>query len=106
MACAHLEPTIFTNAFDGNVTYGFRFYDDYGKMYSNTLAFTLASDVSNKGYKFPDDTHKLIRLAHEELSGVDGEDQMWEYYLHESESGIMVRGEFFTPKELRDILGI
>ena len=87
----HIVRTEFKNIFDGEVTYGFRLYDDYESMYSNLYEASI-KDMSDMD---------LLREARELCRDKDSDVFA---SLCENEDGIDIDGTYYEWDEIKSVL--
>lgn len=83
----NLVATKFENL-DGDISYGFRIYDDYGKTYYNLDTEMVKDDLD------------LLQLV------IDNPDNISETmldYIQENESGILINNNWYDWDEIKDL---
>ena len=89
-----LVATKFENIAQGDVSYGFRMYDDYMTAYDNLMKAPELDDL------------KLLEYAlntYVKGSSSDGEICGALLYLKESENGIEINGEWYDWEQIKDL---
>ncbi len=84
-----LEPTKFENVRTGQITFGWRAYDDRGQCYNNTME------------SIPDDDLELLKEA---ISDDNEEFQSMIHFIFEHETGIYIGGNWYSHDEIKDII--
>ena len=86
----HIEPTQFTNVRNGNVTYGFRLYDDYVTAYDNTWD------------SIPDDDLDVLETVLQEHDHGD-EVNIALDSVREQQNGLYIGNEWYSWDQVKNI---
>jgi hypothetical protein len=87
--CTTIRRTEFRNLAGGEVTYGFRIYNDFDQSYSNTLG------------GIPQDDMELLRLA-KEKHGIDTVQEIFDA-LEQQEEGIYVDETYYEWEQIKHL---
>jgi len=90
MADINLVGTTFTET-TGDVSYGFRMYDEYEKTYCNILESPP-----------PEDDLELLQVA---LEYTDDISKAMFDFMREHETGLTINGTYYDWEEIADIVG-
>jgi hypothetical protein len=87
-----ISPTLVTCEFHnttGEVTKGYRLYDEYGQTYCNTWQ------------TIPEDDLEILELA---IKDADDNAKTFFNFMKETESGITINGEWYDFEQVEDLL--
>lgn len=92
-----LIPTRFVNVRNGEVSIGYRIYDDYDKSYCNIM------NLNDPTYKIPDDDLAFLNDAMEYLKGDSASKTIIEY-IKEMKCGVTIGDEYYDYDQIKDSL--
>jgi len=87
-----IRPTEFRNIRTGDVTFGYRMYDNYGQTYDNCI-FNTKDDI-------PDDDLELVKMVKDNPNDVAG--AMFDY-IQENQGDIWVDDEWYEWEKIKHL---